>query len=411
MEKEFIITFEKMAFGGEAVGHLPDGRAVFTPFVLPGESARILITEEKPTYCRAQLVALITPSAGRIDAHCPWFTICGGCQLQHLPYEEQLALKKMSVIEQLQRVAHITQPPVMDVLASPQTWHYRNHVQFHLADDGSMGFFDVSNQAIVAVQTCPIVDEEILSAWQQIEMDSQAAISRVMLRQGADGDQMVIFEGMDDALPAFAVDFPISAVHINADGRETVLSGDSELVFVVRDVPFRVSPQSFFQVNSAQAGVMLDEVLKLLPERKLTQVLECYSGVGLFSYFLAAQADELIAIESSASACGDFVVNLDVFDHVSLYQAEVEDVLPALTIAPDLIVLDPPRSGVKPLALTALLKLDAQQIIYISCNPSTLARDVQKILLSGYQLEKVIPLDMFPQTYHVESIALFTRMP
>ena len=207
----------------------------------------------------------------------------------------------------------------------------------------------------------------------------------------------------------FSTEADVSAVHLSPDGI-VLLAGDDFTTLEVLGRPFRVSAGSFFQVNTAQAAAMVEHLLELLSVTSQSHVLDVYCGVGLFSAFCAERAGQVSGIELSEPACRDFAVNLDEFENVALYQGAAEDVLPGLDFTPDMVVVDPPRAGLARPALDALLQLAPPRLAYISCDPSTLARDAKRLLAGGYQLIQATPFDLFPQTYHIESISLFTRV-
>ena len=207
--------------------------------------------------------------------------------------------------------------------------------------------------------------------------------------------------------PEFSVDFPISVVYSNGDD-STVLSGEEFVVMTVSGRSFKVSIDSFFQTNIPQAEAMVAKVLQLAGELHEKVVLDAYCGVGLFSAFMAKEAAQLIGIELSDSACDDYATNLDEFDNVSLYMGAVEEVLPSLEIHPDVVVIDPPRAGLDKRVITAIVTARPQKVIYVSCDPATLARDVKRFSQQGYNLVSVTPFDQFPQTHHIETISLFS---
>jgi len=228
-----------------------------------------------------------------------------------------------------------------------------------------------------------------------------------------DGEIMLVFEGESDEPPELSIELPVSSTYLSPDGRSLNLGGNDALVYRVLGKEFLVSPESFFQVNQPVAEEMVRHVLGLLEGRDNLSILELYSGVGLFTRFLAPHASQLTAIESAPSACFDFAGNLEEFEHISLYEGAVELILPELVaqIKPiDLVVLDPPRAGLNARARQALIDLSPQEIIYISCDPSTLARDLKHFSEAGYSLQSARAFDMFPQTAHVETIILMSRV-
>jgi 23S rRNA (uracil1939-C5)-methyltransferase len=391
------------------MGRLPDGRAVFVPFALPGERLRLRLVEEKRSYARAELVEVLQASPQRIPPRCAHFGVCGGCHYQHLPYEIQLQVKADVLRDQLERIGGLRGFQVDPCVASPLPFNYRNHVQFHLAPDGRLGYQAARSNQVVAIQECHLPEEPINDLWPRLEIEPLAGLDRVGVRMGAGDELQVIFESSGAQAPDFSVEeLPISAVHLGPGGC-LVLAGSQSLIFEVLERSFQVSAEAFFQVNTRQAETMLRHLLGVLPLTPQTRLLEVYCGVGLFSAFLAPKVAELVGIEASPAACEDFAVNLDEFDNVSLYAAQAEDVLGSLDFHPDIIVVDPPRAGLGKAALDGLLRQEAACIAYISCDPSTLGRDARGLAQAGYRLEKVTPFDLFPQTYHIESVSLWQK--
>lgn len=410
MAEMFDVEMEKMVFGGDCLGRLPDGRAVFVPFVLPGETVRVELTEEKKRFARARPVEILTASPDRISPRCIHFGECGGCQYQHLDYAKQLHLKEALLRDQFQRIAHIENPPIQPIIPSPDPWHYRNHVQFHLGQGGELGFIHADGEHLLIIEECHLPQPEISALWPQLELGPESGVYRLGIRQDSFDDIMLILEGDDPSPPEFSEDIPVSAVYTPPEARLTVLAGDDHLVYTLLERHFQVSARSFFQVNTPMAEKMISHLLDNLDLTENTRVIELYAGVGLFSAFIAPQIGHLTAIESSGSACHDFVTNLNEFDNVTLYEAQAEDVLPTLDLPVDLLIMDPPRAGLAPAVHDALAKIQPAQIAYISCDPATLARDTKRILGNGYQLQSLTPFDLFPHTGHIECVVLMSRI-
>ena len=410
MMDEIIVTIEKLIFGGDALAHLPDGRAIFIPFVLPGETVRIRLVEDKPRFARGIPVEIIQASPERITPKCPHFTTCGGCHYQHIPYERQVEFKLEILRDQLIRIGKLQDPPLRKIISSPAPWNYRNNIQFHPSFDGDLCFMDVQGMDLVPIHECHLPLVGITEVWPQIKLESDSGISRLSFRQDSREEIMLLLEGEDEIAPDFEMDMSISAAHLNGYGEITNLAGEDALLFQVSDHDLRVSPESFFQVNTAQAENMVSYVKNILSTHTPNlKILELFSGVGLFSIILAAYAEKLVAIESSPSACFDFAINLDQYDNIDLYEGEVEEILPGLDFAPDLVLVDPPRSGLDKEARLALLNMNCPEIIYLSCDPATLARDLKYFIEAGYELSEILAFDLFPQTYHIESISHLVR--
>jgi len=406
---EYTVTLSTPLYGGDALGRLPDGRAVFVSFAIPGETVRVRLVEEKRNHTRAELLQMLDPSPARQKPPCRHFGLCGGCQYQHIAYEQQLVVKTAILREQLERIGGLADPPVTACVAAPQTVRYRNYVQFHLTPDGRLGYYQVDGHIIFPIQECLLPVESLDTLWPQLEFEGMPEIERIGLRLGDDEDVQMILESSNPQPPEVAVeDLPISVVHLSPAG-SLVLAGSQSVSISLAGRHFRVSSGSFFQVNSAMAEMMVEHILSGLELSKQMLALDVYCGVGLFSAFLAERVGRVIGVENSLSACEDFVFNLDEFENVELYEAPAEDVLPNLEVKPDLVLVDPPRVGIDRRALDGLLNLGAPVLVYISCDPATLGRDARRLMQGGYQLERVTPFDMFPQTSHIESISFWKR--
>jgi 23S rRNA (uracil1939-C5)-methyltransferase len=405
----YDITMMTMTYGGEAMGRLPDGRAVFVPYVLPGEKVRIRLVEEKKGYAHGEPIEVLQPSPDRIQPRCPHFMFCGGCHYQHIPYEKQLTYKQQILRDQLERIGGLNHPPVEPARPSPQEWYYRNYIQFHFASDGQLGFQARHTERVIPIEVCFLPEQEINSIWPQLDLEPVPGLERISLRQGAEEEAMLILEASTPEPPEMAVeDLPISVVHTSPAG-SLIMAGSSSLLIEVLGKLFIVSAESFFQVNTLQAAEMVKHLLENLPLTHDTVLLELYSGVGLFSAFLAPKVARLVAVESSVSANSDFEVNLDEFDNVELYEGTTEAVLPHLDIQPDIVLVDPPRAGLGPRVVDRILALQPKTLAYVSCDPATLARDGKRLAAGGYRLTKATPFDMFPQTYHIESISFWNK--
>ena len=396
-------------YGGDALARLPDGRAVFIPFALPGETLRVRLVEEKERYARGEIAEILQPSETRVQPRCPHFQLCGGCHYQHTSYPEQLRIKEEILADQLTRVGKIQDPPVGTIVASPEPWNYRNHVQFHIAEDGRPGYMKHRSNEVFPIEECHLPEKELNQIWPAFEFEHIPGLDRVGLRSGEEGqDALLILESDAEEAFEFSLDLPLSAV-LQGPGGEIILAGDDFTIIPVLDFPFVVSAGSFFQTNIGLTEILVERLLETLPLTAETVLLDLYCGVGLFSVFLAPHVKNLIGVESSPSAAEDFLYNLAEFENVSLYDLPVEEALPALALEPDIIVVDPPRAGLSRAVLDGVAALAPDVIAYISCDPATLARDLGRLHKGGYDLQESTPFDMFPQTYHLESLSILHR--
>ena len=406
------VTPTSLVYGGEAMGRLPDGRAVFVPYALPGETVSVRLVEQKRGYARGELLEVLTPSQARIEPLCLHFGVCGGCHYQHMSYEDQLVAKTGILGEQLERIGGLVDPPVEPAVSSPNQTLYRNHVQFHLTADGKIGYHKARSDEVLPIQECHLPEAPLNAIWPQLDFETLPGLERFAMRMGIEDDVQLILESSDLRPPEINIrDLSVSIVHLSPGG--SLVLGGSEAVWIeVLDRSFQVSAGSFFQVNTPMAAGMVAHLLEILPNYQPLNsdaiLLDVYCGVGLFSAFLAPLVSRLVGIESSPAAASDFVANLDEFDHVELYEATAEEVLPNLDIAPDIVLLDPTRAGISRQAMDGLLGLASPLLVYISCDPATLARDAKRLTARGYRLDQITPFDLFPQTYHIESISFWT---
>ena len=392
--------------GGDAVGHY-QGKAVFVPLALPGETVRVDLVQDRPRYARARLVKVLQASTERVEPRCPHFGRCGGCHWQHISYEAQLRYKTEIVRSLLQRIGRQPDPQVRSPLGMGIPWSYRNNVQLRVDAAGHLGYYAAKSHDIVPVGRCLLSHPLIERLWADLPK-VPPGVRRVILRAGTvSGDQMAILEGAGETPPSREWPLSASCLYAGPSGKMTLLAGQRYLHERLAGRAFRVSARSFFQVNTHQAERLV-EVVRRYAALNGEKLLDAYCGVGVLGLTLAAKAGAVLGIESSLWAVKDAVAN-DRDELITLYRGDVVAVLTDLELSSDAIVLDPPRSGCSPGALEALARCDANRIVYVSCDPATLARDILRLNTHDYELQEVQPVDMFPQTYHIETVALMRK--
>jgi len=400
-----------MAHGGAALGRY-EGRVLFVPYAIPGETVRVEIVEAHERWARARLLEVVEPSLDRIaDPQCPHFgpSRCGGCHWQHIAYPAQLAYKKEVVLDQLARIGKIAGPPVHEVIPSPSPWGYRNQVQLRPAGDGALGFVRAGNDGIQPIRTCPIMHPLLAELFDQLDLDFPD-LARLTLRAGvATGDAMAILETREDEPPEIAVDLPLSVNFMLSDGTPVTLVGNAWIAEEVAGRLWRVSAPSFFQVNREMAEQLVQVVRDYAAPRETETLLDLYAGVGLFGLTLAPLAGRAFLVEENPHAVADALENAAGQENVTLLEGPVEEALAEWEEPVDIVVLDPPRGGCAPDVPAALSRLAPARLVYVSCDPATLARDLRRLLEGPFRLIDVQPLDMFPQTYHIECVALLRR--
>ncbi len=410
-DERIDLRLTAMAHGGYALGKQA-GRTVFAPYTLPGEWITARITEDRGRFAYAEMVSIVEASPQRVMPRCPHFGPgrCGGCQWQHIAYPAQLIYKRDIVLDQLKRIGGITDVPVYETVPSPQPWYYRARAAFHVATEGQLGFVSTDPTRIEPVEVCHIVQPEVLNLALALVLDDEN-VERVQALVGEDEQGMLILSTRDDLAPELEVDFPVSINLLLSDNEPVNLIGASHVYHAIRGRRFRVTAGSFFQVNLPVAEILVDVVLQGLNLEGGEAVLDLYAGVGLFSAFLAERASLVTLVESYPPAVTDADENLAGFEHVDLFEGGVGPVLRGLLdegAGPyDAAVVDPPRTGLEADVIEALEELAVQKLIYVSCDPATLARDARQLQGRGYRLIDVQPVDMFPQTYHIECVARF----
>jgi 23S rRNA (uracil1939-C5)-methyltransferase len=397
-------TVEKPVYGGEFLARCEDGSLIFLPFVAAGEKVRFRIEESRSHFKRGVPLEILTPSPDRVKPLCQHFGTCGGCHYQHLSYQSQWKVKEAVLIEQLTRLGRIPNPPIHGIVPSPQPWNYRNVMQFHISKEGWPGLASASSNTLVRIKECHLPEIPIAKLCPHLMFPEEWSGSRLEIR--VDSDRMPRILSNTNAIPPAAgyLDQDSEPMLKNVGG---ILSAQNHQPFIysINDQTFVVQAGAFFQVNIPQAEAMVDHVLDLAQEKGLSLVYDVYCGVGLFSKFLAPLAAKVIGIERSKLACESFRINTADFPNVHLKKGRAEDLLPVLAGHPDLVILDPPRSGLSAPVQKALIKSSPGEIIYVSCNPSTLARDLAFLTQQSYQVTQITPFDLFPQTFHIESIS------
>ena len=410
MNQLIEFKIDAMAHGGEGIGRY-DGRAIFVPYTIPGEIVRVDLVKDHGRYARARLVEVLEPSPARVDPACPFFgpEKCGGCQWQHIAYEVQVGIKGLVVRDQLQRVGKFDNPPILEPIPDTAGWAYRNHALFRTTPEGRLGFLSPQSHSVYPVDNCMILhplQNELLQSLDMVYPD----VEWLEMRVGPSTSEiMLLLQTIDEEPPSLQVDFPISIVQICHDDAVAPLIGLDYITEQLRDKVFRISATSFFQVNSEQTNSLIDYVLEAAEPKGFERVLDAYCGVGLFTAFLADHVQHITGIEINPPAVADAVYNLAGADNVEILKGSVEDILPNLDAEFNIVLVDPPRTGLDRHAIDALGNGNAERLIYVSCDPATLARDAQRLTRYGYSLEWVQPVDMFPQTYHIENVALFVR--
>ncbi len=407
------LTVGELAHGGAAVARI-DGRIVFVEGALPGETVEAEVTHRRKDFWRAQATTVLDPAVSRVEPPCPYVKAgCGGCQLQHLDYTEQLAQKRQVLARQLDR-AHLQFPlERIDVLGMADPWRYRLRGEFHVlrrAGAVSLGFYRKHTYQTLPIDACLIHVEAIERAL--------PAFARAAEHPGAAKLTAVQFTWAPGTKDLLWAPYPPGSADPEFGRRaarwvpELDLNDDS---IGMEDAGrhFRVRPEAFVQVNARQRDLLYERTIAYAEAGAGDLVLDAYAGIGMLSARLAAGGADVICLEESPYAVrlGELNMQLNDIGNVRYLRGKVEETIGQVVQPVDIIVLDPPRAGCLDVAVQAMLAASAQRIIYVSCEPSTLARDLERLCAGGrYRLRDVTLVDMFPQTYHMETVARLERI-
>lgn len=446
-DNKYIIDIESLGHSGEGVGRYKDF-TVFVPHALPGEQVTVQITEVKKNYAKGRLEECNLASQERVKARCSIYYQCGGCQLQHLTYQGQLKAKRQQVVDAVSRIGKLSEVVIHPTLGAENSWYYRNKMQFPVGvADGqiSIGCFQQGTHTIINTENCYIQHENnnrIVQEMRQIitefgitpydERTGKGIIRHVLGRVGVNtGEVMVVIVTTTALLPQkdkfiheikSRIPGLVSIVqNINAKrsnvilGNKTVtLWGKDSITDRLGQFNFEISARSFFQVNTLQAEVLYNKAVEYAGLSGNETVIDAYCGTGTITLFLARHAAKVYGIEIVEPAIVDARRNAanNNVTNTEFIVGDAVEVMPKMFqqgIRPEVIVVDPPRAGCDRVVLETFVNMYPQKIIYVSCNPATLARDLAVLAEYDYNVREIQPVDMFPQTFHVECVALIER--
>uniref|UniRef100_UPI0040566963 class I SAM-dependent RNA methyltransferase n=1 Tax=Candidatus Electronema sp. TaxID=2698783 RepID=UPI0040566963 len=425
-----IVRIEKIIAGGSGLARTAAGQVILSGFVLPGERVELREVRRKSGHIEAELAQVLEPSAERVPPRCPLYGDCGGCDLQHGSSAEQLRIKQAIVTETMQR-AHVPLPAngVEDVLPSPQQWGYRHRLRLKISPDGQLGFFKKRSNEFVAVNCCLTAAVGINAALAELTASGclrGLADEAELLQSPADGQITLVLplrEKQQIAATMRQIAACASIAHIGGNAgkafqplysrdKSAPLAQEITLPKLGKSCVLSWAGGCFSQVNPGQNARLIALALELAGDVRGKSVLDLYCGMGNFSVPLALAGGNILGIEGSPESVRWAQRNAEIAGAEARFSAtDVSDSLRRLVKKQqraDIVLLDPPRAGIGP-AAALLPELQAERIIYISCDPATLARDLRSLCGSGYALRRLIPVDMFPQTHHIETVALLER--
>ena len=377
-----------------------EGQAINVAGGMPGERALVRIyryRRRRKAMVSGIVSRVLKASPDRVAPRCGYCGPCSGCQWQHIAYPAQLRFKRETIEGCLRNYESLLGADVLPTLAAPSEFYYRNHARFTVRMGGQLGFSNRITRRFIRIEHCMLMDPVINGALTEFQ-DRSAETSNMSLRVGANTGDLLV-------QPTFQ----------NPD--IGIQSGQTHYVERMMGRDLRVASPSFFQVNTAQAANLMRLTREGLELKESDVLVDAYAGVGVFAILLSPYVARAIAIEESASAVQDGKVNAEGLDNVEFVQLKTEEALVnlieicGLDKTPEAVILDPPRTGCHPLAIKSLLRLKPNKVTYVSCDPPSLARDLDVLVKGGYEISSVQPVDMFPQTYHVESVTMLALKP
>ena len=446
--QEVVVDIKGYAHQGEGVGKFK-GFTVFVPGAIDGEEVLVRIELVKKNYARGEAAKILKPSPYRVEPACQLYEKCGGCQLLHLDYQAQLEFKEQRVHAALERLGGFKDLPVRPMIGMTHPWEYRNKVQYPFALENGrviVGCYQQGTHNVIDTRECLIqhpLNNRIMNAVRELvegmgisiynEQTGQGLLRYLLVKNGfQSGQAMVVLVTNGRTFPEgkelariLAGRFPeiksvvqnINTMKGNVVLGETnvVLYGEDGIIDRLDDLEFKISATSFFQVNPAQTEILYNKAVEYAGLTGKERVVDAYCGVGSLTLFLARRAREVYGVEVVSEAVDDAVENAkrNGIENVRFVAGETEKVLPRLArigIGFDVAVVDPPRSGCRKEVLEALAAIRPGRIVYVSCNPSTLARDLRLLVDEGYRVKEIQPIDMFPHTFHVECVTLMSRV-
>ncbi|MBD7938950.1 23S rRNA (uracil(1939)-C(5))-methyltransferase RlmD [Cytobacillus sp. Sa5YUA1] len=440
------VTFEDLTHEGAGVAKV-DGYPLFVPNALPGEKAQIKVLKTSKGYGFGKLIETYEESPYRVTAPCPIYKECGGCQLQHLSYEGQLLAKQKQVRDVLTRIGKLENVTVHPTLGMSDPWRYRNKSQVPIGEhEGGLigGFYQQRSHQIIDMKSCLIQQEkndEVIQKVKDIcnkngvraydEQRHKGDLRHIMARYGlVTGDVMIVLVTKSKDLPnrkKIIADITeniagVKSIVQNVNNKKTnVIMGDEtrvlwgqEVIYdYIGDVRFAISARSFYQVNPEQTKVLYDKALEYAALTGKEEVIDAYCGIGTISLFLAQKAKFVFGVEIVPEAIEDAKRNAELnnITNANFAVGKAEEIIPAWYEKghkADVLVVDPPRKGCDEALLQTIIDMKPKKVVYVSCNPGTLARDLRVLEDGGYRTVEVQPVDMFPQTTHVEAVAKLT---
>lgn len=445
--KDYELDIDNLGMNGEGIGRI-EGFTVFVEGAIPGERVLIKVVKVTKSYAYGKLLHIIQKSQDRTEPPCPYYKRCGGCQLQHISYSRQLQFKAEKVKDALERIGGLKDVVVRPTIGMEDPWRYRNKAQFpvgYVKGKLTIGFYRPRSHDLIDIEKCAIqhpVNDKVIALVRQFintynipvydEKSHKGIIRHVVTKVGfTSGELMVIIVTNGSKLPrkdelinllrdglpnitSIVQNVQSNKTNVILGNKNITLWGQDYITDSIGDLKFKISPMSFFQVNPVQTEKLYTKALEYANLTGNEKVVDAYCGIGTISLFLAKKASKVYGVENVPQAIDDANENARIndIDNVEFILGEAENVIPRMAsegLKVDVVVVDPPRKGCDQKLLETIVEMNPERMVYVSCNPATMARDLKFMVEHGYKVEEVQPVDMFPQTGHVEIVCLMSR--
>lgn len=403
INNEYEVTILKQDHFGRGIANI-NGMFVFVENALPGDRCKIKIKNVRKNFATAIIQEMVIPSKERVNPNCPYYDICGGCHIMHQIYSKQLEFKEQKVKELLEKFTGLKNMNIFPII-SKYPFDYRNKIILH-GNGKQLGFYQEKTNEVVAIKECIITNRkinEIYKKIQQFQLDNpESMIKKIMFRITSLDEIMIVLEGNLNQEKLLSYLDNINTIYCN----NQLIKGNPYILEDIFGIKFQIYPNSFFQVNYQMMLIMYRLVIDFYKDKNYQKVLDLYCGTGTIGMLISPYVNRVIGveIESSAIESANYCKELNKIENIDFIEGKVEDKIDLFQDI-DSIIVDPPRSGLDSYTISNILKISPKTITYISCDPVTLARDL-KTLLNEYQLIEIHPIDMFPNTYHVECVCV-----
>lgn len=405
------IIIEKLDHQGRGISHISD-KIVFVENALPGEKVEIKITRENKKILEAVVTKYLVKSPERVESKCPYYAQCGGCDLLHLKYENQLKYKENKIKEIIIKYAGLNSDIVKKIVESPRQYNYRNKIT--LKSKGKLGYYKRKSYEIIDIEKCQLANKKINDSLSELRKETlPSSVNEIVIRSINEEEvSLTIYLQYEEKITDFIkkIEYLFNSINVVLNKKAVLETGKSNIIGRLSNFEYQMSQTAFFQVNTLQTVNLYNKIAEYIKKLNFPTVLDLYCGTGTIGIYVSDFASNIIGIEINAEAIEDAKANANInkINNIEFFAGDVKKILVENNYKANLIIIDPPRSGLEIEVIEEIVKVNPSDIIYVSCDPITLSRDL-KSLSDNYIVEEITPFDMFPNTYHVECVVKLVR--